>query len=107
MSASPRAARSPTPAPLANRSRSPSPKHECGPASGLPAGCGSADMSVGVDDVGVAHGAGPDEGAEPGADVGPPAVGLVAVVASAQGREVPALGAADRPGEDVVHVLAA
>ena len=53
------------------------------------AGSWLADISVGLDGVLVAVGAGPGEGPGSGAVVGPGAVGLVPVVSAAERREVP------------------
>src|SRR3954452_9327958 len=68
------------------------------------AGSWSADMSVGVDEVDLAVGAGPHEGGGADAVVAPRGEGLQSVVVAAQGRQVPALGATDRPFDDVVRV---
>ena len=66
------------------------------------AGCGASGSS----EVGLAVGAAPEEGGGSEALVGPAAVGLVAVVAAAQGGEVEGVGLADRPFDDVVEVAA-
>ena len=70
------------------------------------AGCGSAEMSVGLDVVGAAVGAGPGEGPRAGAGVGPGGVGLEPVVPTAQWRQILAGGSTDGVFEDVVGVRA-